>query len=897
MQLNFELRYRTLPGQRLYVYGNLAELGSWNPDHAIAMNWHSGDNWEVFVDIPQGTSTLQYKYFVQNESGGQGIIEWGDPHTKVFLEEEHALIECRDQWKEHVPAFKAWTSKAFTDIIQRRHSPPTLQNPESFNLFFEVYAPLVPASYKLCLIGGDGLGNWDEKKALIMDDAHFPRWTLSMTLDKVNRLEYKYAIYDVQKECILQWEDGENRVLNHFPNPEMQKLTWVSDYLFRGSHTWRGTGVALPIFSLRSRNGMGVGEFLDLKPFTDWAKKAGLKLVQVLPINDTTAHHSWLDSYPYSAISVYALHPIYANLDAICTYYNMTLSDKYARLKTELNRLDVVDYDQVMEAKSEFFSDIYKAVKYQSLVDPAFIAYFEANQEWLRPYAAFCYLRDQNGTADYNTWKNHSIYNQEAIDALTAPDYSEFDEIALHYFIQFHLHVQLSEAKAYASKQGIVLKGDLPIGIYRYSVDAWMAPHLYNMNGQAGAPPDAFATEGQNWGFPTYNWEVMAQDGYAWWRQRLTHLSHYFDAYRIDHILGFFRIWEIPYEMKQGLLGCFNPSLPFTTEELLQRGVKIDRERMCNPYIRRHILETLFGELAGWVVEHFLEENENGSYFLKPDFQSQRAVETYLNEKSEFSEAQRNTLETGLFKLIGERIFLDTGMGSYHPRVGLQHTYSFRELSDEALKARINVLYDEYFYKRHEAYWKDQAMEKLPAIIGASSMMVCGEDLGMVPASVPGVMNELGIMSLEIQRMPKQTGKEFDHPSNAPYMSVCSTSTHDMPPIRSWWEKSTGTIARFYRTILGFDGQAPYFCEPWIAEAILRQHLHSPAMWAIFPIQDLLAIEGDLRRENPHAEQINDPSNPENYWQYRVHLSVEELLQVEEFNDHLLRLVKEAGRM
>lgn len=225
----------------------------------------------------------------------------------------------------------------------------------------------------------------------------------------------------------------------------------------------------------------------------------------------------------------------------------------------------------------------------------------------------------------------------------------------------------------------------------------------------------------------------------------------------------------------------------------------------------------------------------------------------------------------------------------------MHFTKSYKEL-DPGTKSVLDRLYVDFFYHRHESFWRDQAMVKLPAIKEATNMLVCGEDLGMVPECVPGVMDELGILSLEIQRMPKNSEKEFDHPADAPYLSVISTSTHDMPTIRGWWEEDQAVSQKFFNQILGHQGGAPFYCEPWIARDVVFQHLYSPAMWAIIPIQDLLAIDGKIRRKDPLREQINVPANPTHYWRYRLHFTLEELLAENEFNRTVEGMITASGR-
>jgi 4-alpha-glucanotransferase len=560
--------------------------------------------------------------------------------------------------------------------------------------------------------------------------------------------------------------------------------------------------------------------------------------------------------------------------------------------------LSEIDYEAVMKLKSPFYKKIYDQNKNQFLEDPEFISYFEANKEWLVPYAVFSRLRDQFGTPDFTKWGAFADFDKVKIKELVHPEKEDFDDYAVHYFIQYHLHLQMQEVANYAREKGVVLKADIPIGIYRNSVDAWVAPNLYNMETQAGAPPDAYAVSGQNWGFPTYNWEEMAKDGYAWWRKRLSKMATYFDAYRIDHILGFFRIWEIPMDSVEGLMGQFNPAIPMFKYEL--SGLNFNHDRYCKPYIREYMLDELFGEDKDEVIATFLNKGEGDFYYMKVEFDTQRKVENHLAPLIKKSDVKDKLIKikNGLFTLISNVLLLEDvksyGQG-FHPRIALHFTYSYKELDDGA-KSALDKLYIHYFYERQEKFWKEKAMVKLPAIIGATNMLVCGEDLGMVPDCVPGVMDELGLLNLEIQRMPKKSNNEFGHPAESNYLSVISPSCHDMSTIRGWWEEDRELTQRFYNHILGHFGEAPQVCEPSTSTEMINQHLHSPAMWAIFPIQDLVAMDSSLRFKDPGAEQINVPSNPNHYWRYRFHMNMEDLLKADDFNMKLSELVRLSGR-
>lgn len=904
-KIRFKIHYHTEWGQSLYISGSFDELGNWDPNLAKPMHYLADGFWELQIESPKLSQDFSYKYLVRSENGDDPVWEWGE--NRVY--QSHGLsfdeLEFKDHWQASGDPENALLSSAFTEVLMRRKASKSslkvLDSPEPKHRF-QLIAPRVGRDCHICLIGeGKALGNWNEKKAIVLDDSQFPIWQTQVALgDFSEPLAYKYGIYDKKQKKILTWESGDNRKLYPSDRPSRKRISVITDTRFRyPDGNWKGAGVAIPVFALRSENGFGVGEFQDLRPMIDWSLSVGMKLVQILPINDTSATHTWVDSYPYSAISVFALHPMYVNLEAMGVLKSPGQRAEFKRIGEELNKLSEIDYEAVMDAKNRYFKLLYAQDKAKIFRLKAYKAFFKEHSDWLKPYAVFCMLRDRFGTVDFNQWSEYGSIDQATIDQLVDPKAEHYDEIGLHYFIQYHLHQQLKSVSDYANEKGVVFKGDLPIGVYRHSVDAWLQPELFFMNAQAGAPPDAFAVKGQNWRFPTYNWSAMAQDGYAWWRARLTHMAQYFDAYRIDHILGFFRIWQIPGHAVEGLLGQFNPSLPFSIEEIEHWGIWWDEDRYTKPYIRTHMLEQYFGSSAEAVKQAFLDDLGYDIWQFQSHVNTQRKIEAYIEEQSKKDPKRAEWLQsikTGLYSLCSEVLFIPAINGKgFDPRIALHHTFSYQELDDQH-KSRLNELYNHYFYHRHESFWKDQALVKLPAIQSATDMLVCGEDLGMVPDSVPGVMQDRGILSLEIQRMPKDPKKEFAHPAEAPYMSVVSPSTHDMATIRDWWEEDRAVSERFFSEVMGREDEAPWFCEPWIAHEIIAQHMYSPSMWAIFPLQDLLAIDADIRRDNPKDERINVPANPEHYWRYRMHLSLDKLASSDKFNHSLHHLIKDAGR-
>jgi 4-alpha-glucanotransferase len=899
MKVQFTIYFQSQWGQAICICGSEPELGSWDTSKSTELTYIGNDYWSGSIEFPED-KVLEYKYLLREASG---ILHWEGGPNRSLITSKHSFINVRDQWRPVVDPDRVLFTKVFTEVIMK----PTQvikqeKQTEATRLVrFTLAAPRVGLGYGMAIIGSTpSLGSWI--KPQLMTNINYPVWEIEFDAKSFSQqVYYKYVIVKLDDHNIATWEEGENRLLLPVDAKTDHSLVVVNDEKFRYPiGNFKGAGVAVPIFSLRTNESFGVGEFNDICKLVDWCVLTGLKIIQVLPINETVATHSWLDSYPYKSITVMALHPIYLHLPGLGELADKALMQEFEQIRHDLNGKTYVDYVAVTKAKARYFklifdqnwSEVAKLTSYQK--------FFEANKDWLKPYAAFCYLRDHFKTSDFRLWGKYSVYDPELIDDLTNPEHDFHEHIAVHYYQQYYLDKQLREAVEYAHSKGVALKGDIPIGISPNSIEAWTEPHLFNLNGQAGAPPDDFAIMGQNWGFPTYNWDLMAADGFAWWKKRLRMMEKYFDAYRIDHILGFFRIWEIPKESLHGLLGYFKPGLPMTPSEIEDWGLWFDFDRFTKPYIRSYFLHDFFGEYADEVRRKYLIENELDHFILKPEFDTQRKIYDHFSPEGIRSgmSSKDIIIRDGLMSLLNEVLFIKDPYSehpSYHPRIALHFTYSYRDLEDYK-RAILNELYIHYFYRRHEEFWKQHALAKLPAIVAASNMLVCGEDLGMVPDNVPEVMRQLNILSLEIQRMPKNPRIEFGHPKDAPYLSVCTTSTHDMSTLRGWWEEDRARTERFYKNILGHNDIAPFFAEPWVCEEIINQHMHSPAMWTIFPIQDLIAIDGSLRWDQTDKERINVPSDPENKWQYRMIITLEELIQSSEFNRKIRNLVHLAGR-
>ena len=818
MTLNLRLDYMTAYGEELHV---VVDSGR---EKSYPMHYVGDGRWEASLKLADATA-LAYRYEVRY---GDTVLrkEWGNYKHRLTVDKKADVVRVLDRWHD-MPSDRSFHSSMFTDGVFRREKAKKAQSVAAGYITFLADIAVVRPSQRVVLVGdGKALGNWDVAKGVDMNDVDAPIWSARIKAPKAG-FAYKFVIVDSASGDVVAWQSGDNYFFNETV-VEGEALVVEGLRPHFDMAPWRGAGVAIPVFSLRSNDSFGVGEFNDIRLMVDWAAATGQSIIQILPINDTTMFGTWEDSYPYNANSTVALHPQFLHLAHVGELKDKEAMARFEALGKELNSLPNVDYERVNNAKNEYLRLVFAQDGKKTLASKEFKAFLAANEEWLRPYAVFSALRDAKHTPDFSKWGAMAKYTKAK-----AAKYEKEnpDAVAFHYFVQYHLSKQLREVRDYAHSKGVVLKGDIPIGISRTSVDAWVYPELFNMDSSAGAPPDDFSVMGQNWGFPTYNWAKMAEDGYAWWKARFVKMAEYFDAYRIDHILGFFRIWEIPLNAVNALLGRFNPALPYSIDEIRGYGFNFEH----------------------WHVG--------------------------------------NIAETDNMLFVEDKI----KQGHYHPRISAYNTDCYRWLSDDQKEA-YNRLYNDFFYRRHNDFWKWEALKKLPPLTEATGMLVCGEDLGMIPDCVPSVMAGEQILSLEIQRMPKDPKVEFGSTYDYPYLSICTTGTHDMNPLRAWWEEDRGVTQRFYNHVLGAWGEAPYFCEPWICEQVISMHLKSPAMLTVLPLQDWIAMDGNLRRENPHDERINVPANSRHYWRYRMHLTLEELLQSDDLNDMIRHKIAESGR-
>ena len=417
-------------------------------------------------------------YSFEVERGGKIVRREWRAHRYEAPAGGTSLV-IRDRWNDR-PANSTFYAAAFSDVIFRRPDGVSFRNPRPTaawkgNVAFRVAAPEVRTGESVALAGSGPLGDW--KEFHLLDDGAFPYWRIA--LDVKEPFEYKFVIVDTATKEPVLWEEGPNHFFAELPAAGCRLEVADAVPVFR-TRPWRGAGVAVPVFSLRTEDSFGVGEFNDIKKLVDWAVEAGQSVIQLLPINDTTMTHTWQDSYPYNAVSSFALHPQFLHLPAA----GVRKDAKYKALKAELEALPQVDYEKVNEAKTALLRKVYANKGQETMQSQAYHDFVAANAEWLMPYAAFSVLRDLNGTCDFSQWGEFAEYRVRKVDAFAA---AHVDEVNFYCWEQFLLDAQLHEAVAYAHKRGVALKGDLPIGVSRQSVDAWQHPDLFHLDSQAGS--------------------------------------------------------------------------------------------------------------------------------------------------------------------------------------------------------------------------------------------------------------------------------------------------------------------------------------------------------------------------------------------------------------------------
>lgn len=891
MTIHFYLKYDTEFGQdlRLNIIG-----GASSETTSYGMTTGDGRTWLCDIEMEKIPERIDYFYSLDN-SGREERHEWQTITHRLELNATKAKeYTVYNSWTD-IPYDSYLYSSAFTDCVNRRHHESLPKSEYDKTLRLIVRAPQLRKGDHLYIAGESScLGNWHTDRALKMYEHNYNEWVADLDIEAFKEKVAELKFIATTDNGDVLWETGFNRKIEI---PELKKgeaCVYDMDQAFFEICDTKLAGTLVPVFSLRTKGSFGVGDFGDLKMMIDWVAETKQKVLQVLPINDTTSTHTWTDSYPYSCISIFALHPQYADLRQLPQIADKKKATEFEALRKELNELKQIDYERVNDAKTDYLRIIFQQEGEQVMKTLDFKQFLKDNEHWLVPYAQYCHLRDTFGNVDFSTWKGHETWHEQDRGALLNPRSKEFNNVAFYYYVQFVLNNQMRGAHEYAMARGVILKGDIPIGVNRNGCDVWHEPQYFNLNSQAGAPPDGFSVNGQNWGFPTYNWQRMIEDGCQWWIRRFQNMSKFFDAYRIDHVLGFFRIWAIPTSCVHGLLGQFAPSLAMTRDEIEGYGLHFQEQLFTTPFIARWVVDRVFGIHAEEVIGKYLHHEHDDIFSLKPEYDTERKIEAAFKGKET---ADDIWVRDGLYALAADVLFVrdDNDSNKFHPRITAQLNFMYEALMDSD-KEKFNRIYNDYYYRRNNNFWYNEAMKKLPVLVQATRMLVCAEDLGMVPDCVAWVMNELRILSLELQQMPKDPSVKFGELWKNPYRSVCTLSTHDMPTLRQWWDEDYDRTQEYYNSQLYRSGAAPHPLPGWLAREIIANQLTCPSMLCILSLQDWFAIDEKLRLEDANAERINIPANPRHYWRYRMHLNIEDLIANKEYNDNIKELIQHTGR-
>lgn len=881
MKLSFSIQYGTQWGESLHVIIRYISADGTRKQYNLQMTTEDGTYWVLETAALESrqhpVSSFSYYYQVEDSDGRVIRKEWAqvpriypfDPSKSYFL---------ADRWRD-LPLHHHLYSNAYRvthGLAAGEEVRPVQVSLYRKTILFRVSAPQLTEGQSAALIGSHPtLGGWNPTRYLRMTYIGQGEWMLSVNADSILLpLEYKYVIVDDRTNALVTWEEGDNRQVDSLVGNAVRDsllhdgsvLIAYGESLRVKEQAWRAAGVVVPVFSLRSERSYGVGDFGDLRRLVDWVVETGMKVIQLLPVNDTTASHRWGDSYPYNIVSAFALHPHYLDLEELGALKSKDKMTGYHRQRQELNALGYSDYEAVDRVKTAYIREHFAVCGQQTLDSKDFKRWFAENKPWLEAYTLWSVSRDES-----------------------------LGDGRIIYYVQYHLHRQLKAAADYARSKGVILKGDVPIGVNGDSVETAVHPELFNLDCSTGAPPDAFSQNGQNWGFPTYNWDYAGKtDMTSWFRRRLRWMEQYFDAIRIDHVLGFFRIWEVPRDAVFGILGHFSPALPLTVGEIEYFGLPFRRDLFTRPFINDRVLDRLFGIHAAFVREHFLVPRSYGLYDLRAEYDTQRKVEAFFEGRGDEDSLW---IRDGLYRLVSGVLFVEDPHqpDMFHPRIGAWQEPVYEALSAEDKDAYMR-LYNNFFYQRHNFFWGQNAIRRLTDVFSQTQMLCCAEDLGMLPDCVQPVLDQLRILTLEIQSMPKQAGYEFAHLDGNPYRSVATFSTHDMPPLRLWWEESPERTQRYYVSMLQKQGRAPERLPAHLAEEIIARHLYCPSMLCLFALQDWLAMDGELRFKNPREERINVPSDPHNRWKYRMHVTIDELLAATKYNNKLRTMIRRSKR-
>lgn len=926
----FRTSYNTYLGQQLFVIGDHPLLGSWRREKALEMRYFKKEdntlNWIGKVSFRKpidSTLTIEYKYILLTSAADPNFLNGQKSDVRLEKEAEVCwdagpnrvltvgkvsnsspfVITTSDLFQPQMEMLQyVFLKNTFRDVIYRHdinHGHEALVNKTKdfmVNVRFRVLPLQLPPNYSVCITGDSPIfDSWTKYEPMHQIDKNYYEFSIDLPRN-APPFDYKYLILSDDGK-VVKWEHRGNRkfVMPERPTTCLVLHDWLLQLPIQKFH---GTGILAALFSIRSRQSyQGIGEYMDLKLLIDWAVQANLLLIQMLPMHDTIFSLDGLETNPSMQVSAFAFNPVYLSLRCV---------KGFSGIKT----MRRTDFKSVYVAKIACLREIFDKLDRAELrADPMFIEYVTKNYKWLQSYCYWAALRDDWISKHPQSERKEGDkpefppINEVHLFSILNVDGQEETEIEkgclFNAWVQYQCHLQLSDVAKYAQEKRIVLSCCLTIGQRYGSADTWAHPEMFNVKYSIGAPPDIFSFHGQNWWYPSYNWDEMKKTNYMWLHEQICHHENYFRAALFDHPLGLFRCWIIPSDIENPLLGHYEPSIPIDVKDLNDLQLK-DISRFCRPIFP--IIDVLSFGLPEKTKERIINKLavcEGGIWRFRAQFETDTAVKNALNELSDGLDMQQKlqfSLAEKILLAQYESVCLipdrEQPHRKYYPRFSMIDSTIFKLLSERDAQILYKLFVD-FYYRTNISLWHENGAQNL-SVLASSSMQFFGYDLGVTLNDEEKLLNRSGICSYRVQRIPRESSQRFDQTSSFPYLSICTPSPHDLPHLAVWWKQEQADAQLFYHQILKMSGAAPLQINSDIVRGICKQNLESDSMWCIFVFEDLFGLSSEFTA-NMSDNWINDPSSATK-GKYRLGITLDDLLEHKAWTESIVELVEMSKR-
>ncbi|KAK8853735.1 hypothetical protein M9Y10_016278 [Tritrichomonas musculus] len=945
----FRTKYQTYPGQILFLIGDHPLLGSWNRTKAIRMSYCSREdfNWEVEIRIsPSQLSTdckvikLEYKYIVISSNKNFGSysynydirfdnsaeICWDTGPNRCLIINNNInrntplIISTGDLFQPPIPVIQnLFFKKTFINVIYRHefdfnkciiglHNTDT--HSDKIQVRFRIIALQIPQNFGVYITGSLPIfKNWEHFEPLTAISPYLWEYVIELPRDSPS-FDYKYLILNNQMKPPNKpvWEQRGNRrfmMPNHYSNVVVY-FDWIIQL---PPQKFRGTGILAGLFSIHSKKSINqIGEFPDIKLLVDWAVKANILNIQLLPIQDTLCYYAKNEENISRLVSAFAFNPIYLSLRLIDGYEPVEPPNEG-------------DMFSVSRFKLQHLRNIFdkKVPKLALMSNSTFQQFVKKNEYWLPSYCFWCVIRDSQ--IKENTIKNTlEPPKLPRIEECKLPNFLEmniesedygkmsedehfFVDCLFHCWVQYQCHLQLIESSKYAIEKGVVLSTTITIGQNLMSSECWSHPELFDMNYTTGSPPDNFSFHGQNWFYPSWKWERMFQDDFKWLRMQMNHRETYFQAATFDNPHFLFRMWNIPSGINNPLFGHYVPSIPISSRDLQEHDIT-DISRLYRPIFPMSDVQSFSmpEDTRNEIIER-LAAKEGEYWLFKANLRTDRDI------ISVFKELKKNcSLEERLQLAMAKKILLSNFESVclipdsdrednklFYPRYSMTDSTVFKTLPEREAQILYKMFVD-FYYRSNISLWHENGQKKL-CVLASSQMQFYGYDLCVSLADEEKILNRLGICSCHSQRVPREPSLRFEQTTNFPYLSVSMPSSHDMPHLAIWWKDQQADVQQFYHQILKMEGSAPLSLSPKIANAIINLHLKADSMWCFLVFEDLFALTEEFEEVKEMNEWMIEPTTKGVKCSYRMGICLEDLIENhEQWTHEIAKMIENAQR-